>query len=234
MDGDFPAHADFAALNRLLTNRHSCRAFLAKPVPRELIERILQTAGRAASWCNSQPWQVEVTSGEATESFRQAIYAHVASGEHSAAYDYPAPLQYAGKYLERRRGCGLALYQSLGISRDDKQAARLQGLENFNLFGAPHVAIITAPADLGAYGAIDCGAYIGMFLLAAESLGIGAIAQAALAAYPDFIRAHFGLPEERRVVAGISFGYADKSHPANGFRTSRVPVAEMVTWHGAA
>ena len=38
-----------------LTGRHSARAFLPEPVPRELIERILLIAGRAPSGSNAQP-----------------------------------------------------------------------------------------------------------------------------------------------------------------------------------
>ena len=51
-----------------------------------------------------------------------------------------------------------------------------------------------------------------------------------LAHYAPFVRAHFGLPEDRRMVCGISFGYADRSHPVNGYRTSRADLSEAVTW----
>ena len=49
------------------------------------------------------------------------------------------------------------------------------------MFGAPHVAIVTSDEALGVYGAVDCGAYVSNFMLAAHSLGVGSIAQAALA-----------------------------------------------------
>ena len=100
------------------------------------------------------------------------------------------------------------------------------------MFGAPHVAIVTCEQDLGIYAAIDCGAYVANFLNAATSLGLGCIAQAALASHPDAIREHFGLPGTRRVVCGISFGYEDAAHPANGFRTTRAGLDEAVTWAG--
>ncbi|MFD5831657.1 hypothetical protein ACFWGZ_39835, partial [Lentzea sp. NPDC060358] len=60
-------------------------------------------------------------------------------------------------------------------------------------------------------------------------LGLGAAPQAALATYPDFFREHFGLPENRLVVAGVSVGYPDVAHPVNSFRTSRGDAA--VTFH---
>lgn len=67
-------------LEELLNERYSVRAFLPKPVPRETIEHVLSVAQRTASWCNSQPWQVLIASGEAKERFRKSIYAEAASG----------------------------------------------------------------------------------------------------------------------------------------------------------
>jgi nitroreductase len=90
----------------------------------------------------------------------------------------------------------------------------------------PNVAIITTDRELGTYGAIDCGAYVANFVLAARSLGVGAIAQAALAAYPTFWRERLRLGEERLVVCGISLGHEDPMHPANRFRTSRADVSQ--------
>jgi hypothetical protein len=42
------------------------------------------------------------------------------------------------------------------------------------------------------------------------------------------IRRHFAIPDDRRVVCGISFGFADHAHKINGYRTSRASVAETV------
>ena len=82
-----------------------------------------------------------------------------------------------------------------------------QALENYNFFGAPHVAIIHTDEPLGIYGAVDCGAYVGNFMLAAQALGLGTIPQAALARHSGLIRRHFKLADDRKVVCGISFGY---------------------------
>ncbi len=215
-------------LERLLGQRYSCRGFLPTPVPRETIERILALAQRTASWCNSQPWHLTITSGAATERFREALLGH--AKEHAAAPDLAFPAEYRGVYLDRRRECGLQLYAAVGVARGDREAGERQRLENFRLFGAPHAAIVTSDARLGVYGAVDCGAYVSNFMLAARALGVASIAQAALGAFPGFTREHFGIGEDRIVVCGISFGYEDPAHPANVFRTSRAPVADAVTW----
>lgn len=224
-----PAEADaHEALMRLLSTRYSCRAFLPAPVPDAVIRRILETAQRTASWCNSQPWQVIVTSGEATRRLAEGLFEHARG--HPAQPDIPFPREYAGAYKERRRTCALQLYDSVGVKMGDREASGRQALENYRLFGAPHALIITAPEALGAYGAVDCGAYVANLMLAAHSLGLATIAQAALAGQSPFLRRHFGIPEDRRIVCGVSLGYADADHPANQFRTTRASLEEVVDW----
>jgi nitroreductase len=216
-------------LEELLDERYSCRAYRPDPVPRPIIDRILTAAQRTASWCNSQPWQVVIASGEAKEKFRKLIYAEAASGA-GDNHDFTPPREYLGVYQERRRESGFQLYNTLGIARGDKAAYGRQALENYNFFGAPHVAIIHTDEALGIYGAIDCGAYVGNFLLAAQALELGTIPQAALARHSGLIRRHFGLGDDRRVVCGISFGFPDRDHKINSYRTSRANIPDAVTF----
>jgi nitroreductase len=215
----------------LLSARFSCRAFLSKPVARTTIERILAAAQKTASWCNSQPWRLEITSGQETQKFRELMYGVASSGRANSG-DFPFPREYRGVYLERRRESGFQLYNSLGLARGDKAGYARQALENFNFFGAPHVAIVHTDEALGVYGAIDCGGYVTSFMLAAQALGVATIPQAALAFHSEVVRRHFGLGEDRRVVCGISFGYADPDHKANSYRTSRARVSDTVTFVG--
>ena len=229
MSARFTTEQRIGVLEELLNERYSVRAFLPQPVPRETIDHVLQVAQRTASWCNSQPWQVVIASGDAKERFRTLIHAEAASGAPENT-DFPFPREYRGVYLDRRRESGFQLYNTLGIPRGDKVAYAKQALENYNFFGAPHVAIVHTDEPLGIYGAIDCGAYVSNFILAAQALGLGTIPQAALARHSGLIRKHFKLADDRRVVCGISFGYADHSHKVNSYRTSRAAIADVVTF----
>ena len=213
------------AVEALLSERYSCRAFLPDPVPDEIIERLFGAAQRTASWCNTQPWQVHLLGGEAISRFSREITEHVLSHEQSADLGMP---EYEDVYLERRRESGFALYSALGIERSDREARGLQMLKNFTFFGAPHTAIITTDRALGTYGAVDCGGYVSNLLLTAQSLGLGSIAQAAIAMYADFVRQWLELPEDRAVVCAVSFGYADPEEPANAFRTTRADLDVVV------
>lgn len=223
-DAKLGAALDFDAL---VESRFSARKFRPEPVPDADLRRILELAQRTPSWCNCQPWQVVITRGAATERFRKAVLAHASSGAKPAP-DFAFPEAYLGVYRDRRKVCGVQLYESLAIGREDKAAAAAQALENFRFFGAPHVAIITTPAALGTYGLLDCGLYIQTFMLAARSRGVDSIAQAALASYPDFIRELLGIAPERKVVCGISFGYAESEHAIHSYRTERAAVADVV------
>lgn len=216
-------------VEQLLNRRASCRGFRRERVPDDLLRRLAAIAQRTASWCNSQPWQVIITSGVATDDLRQAIYARASAGEKDAS-DFDFPREYRGVYQDRRRETGFQLYEAVGLARDDKSGRLRQTLENFRMFGAPHVAIITSDEALGPYGALDCGAYVANFLLAIEAAGLGAIAQAALAHHSAFIRDYFKLGDDRRVVCGISFGFPDPDHPANTVRTARASIDEAVQW----
>jgi iodotyrosine deiodinase len=93
--GLLPQYGDDERLERalafchLLQGRRSCRQFAATPVPREIIQAALRTAGTAPSGANHQPWHFAVIGSaarkralrEAAEQEEQAFYADKASAE---------------------------------------------------------------------------------------------------------------------------------------------------------
>lgn len=215
------------ALEHVLASRHSCRGFLPDPVEAATLRRLFTMAQRTASWCNSQAWQVLLLSGADTTALSDRLVARVPAGPEQP--DIPGPERYEGAYQDRRRACGFALYNAVGVARDDQEGRLLQMLENFRFFGAPHVAIVTSPKALGTYGVMDCGGYVANVLNAAQALGVNAIAQAAIAMYADVVRDQLAIPDDRSIVCAVSLGYADPEHPANAFRTEREDVDVAVT-----
>jgi len=223
-----PAGDDVQTLHRLMHARFSCRAYLPAQVELSTVRSILDVARASASWCNVQPWdELVIASGARTEAFRQALAAH-ARAHPEGDSDIPFPEAYRGVYQERRRSAGYQLYAALGIAREDHARRAQQAFENFHLFGAPHVAIVTVPREQGVYGAVDAGGFVCAFMLSAQAHGVATTAQAALARQSGFIRSYFNIPEDRRVLCGISFGYADAAHPVNGYRTERAAVDDFL------
>ena len=217
-------------IDSAITARHSCRAFLTSPVSQELITEIVTLAQRSPSWCNSQAWQLDITTGTATSHLSDALIAAASDGT-AAAPDVPWPARYVDAYAERRRTCGFALYDSVGIARDDHDARFAQALENLRFFGAPHVAIVTSPKDLGAYGLIDCGSFISTFQYVAQSRGVSTIAQAAPTMYSETIRGELGISPDRDILCALAFGFEDTEHPINRFRTERADASSVIAWH---
>jgi nitroreductase len=216
-------------LTDILQARYSCRAFLSDPVPDDVITRIILTARHVPSWCNAQPWQVTITKGDATDRFRTALMDAASQGAVPEP-DLDWPKGYSGVYGDRRRTCGFQLYDAVGIDKSDREGRSAQMLRNYALFDAPHVAIITAPAELGPYGAMDSGGFVTAFTLAATALGVATIAQAAIAAYAPLVRDHLDIPDDRLVLCAVSFGYADTNAPINQFRTERADPTDIIDW----
>ena len=221
--------APFETLNVLLQTRYSCRAFLDRPVAHSDIEKIVEAAQRVPSWCNAQPWQLILCEGAQTKVLADALTA--AAKEGLQAPEIPFPESYSGKYKHRRSTCGWQLYEAVGVAKGDRAASRQQMLQNYRFFNAPQVAILTIPKELGAYAALDAGAFVTAFTLAAQALGIATIAQAAIAGMAPILREKLQIEADRDILCAVSFGYEDKHHPANAFRTKRAGVHEVLRWH---
>lgn len=214
-------------LNDILEQRYSCRAFQSEPVEQSVLAEVFALAQRTPSWCNTQPWQVHLLSGDARESLSKALMESVLAG--SGGSDYPLP-EYTGVADDRRKVAGFGLYQALDIARDDKLARGAQMLKNFEFFGAPHVAVITSDAPLGFYGGVDCGGFVANLVNAAHAHGLGTCAQGAIAMQAPVIREFLDLPEDRLVVCAVAIGRPDLSDRVNAFRTERAEAADVVTY----
>ncbi|NIE64448.1 nitroreductase family protein [Burkholderia sp. Ax-1719] len=218
---------DLAAFDRLTNGRSTCRAYQNTALDAELIRSIVAMAGRSASWCNVQPWQLVITETlDSTERFREALMTRVRSHPENES-DLPFPPRYEGVYGERRRGAGIALYSALGIGRKDTESTAEQAFRNFRMFDAPHVAIVTVPAELGPYALVDAGGFVSSFLLAAFAHGVATTPQGALARHAHFVREYFDIPDTQHMICGIAFGYAEVEHPVNQFRTTRAGVDDL-------
>ncbi|MGA2368866.1 MAG: nitroreductase family protein, partial [Dehalococcoidia bacterium] len=68
--------------------------------------------------------------------------------------------------------------------------------------------------------------------LAALNYGLGSIMLAAGASYPDIVRKKLNIPHSKQLVIAMAIGYPDPDAPINSFRTERVPLGEICTWHG--
>ena len=217
-------------LDQTIRERRSVRGFLPKPVPRDVLEEVLALAQHAPSNCNVQPWRVYIASGNTLEKLRSALLQEVTTG---ASPVMVAPIdEFLGVYREKQVACAVELYGKMGIERDDRVGRMNASLRNFQFFDAPHVAYICMAKSFGIGVALDVGMYVQTLMLAMQSRGIGSCAQASLRAYPELVGEHLSIPDDERILCGLSFGYEDPTVPANQTRQPRDPISSNVVFRG--
>lgn len=210
--------------------RYSVRGFKPKPVSKEIITRILQAAVRAPSWGNLQTWEFAVVGGEVMKKLK-LILTEKASVSDERYPDIPQP-QWPSLYMERRRENGLRLYQHMGISREDKERQLQWFVDMYRFFDAPNSIIVYTERGLSEWALLNIGLVIQNIALGALNYGLGTTILAAGMSYPNEVRHLLHIPESKQLVVAIAIGYPDEEALANKFRSHRVPLDEVVTWHG--
>jgi nitroreductase len=141
------------------------------------------------------------------------------------------PEKWEEPYRSRRLACGLALYQALGIGREDADRRIKAWNNNYSFFGAPVGLFFFLDRTLAQGSWVDMGLFLQNVMLAARAFDLATCPQAALAEYPDIVRRLLNVPDTRALVCGMSLGYPDSAAPVNHFRTAREPVANFTLWY---
>ncbi len=218
-----------AMFDEIVRQRRSLRAYLAQPVDPATLETIFTVAQRAPSNCNTQPWLTHVASGASLKALRDVLPGKFMAGEISL--DFPYDGVYSGVYKERQYGSAQALYDSVGIARENKARRNEQFMRNFIFFDAPHVAFLFLPEPFGLREAADLGMYAQTLMLAMTAHGLGSCPQTALSFEADLIRETLGISASNKLLFGISFGYPDPDAPVNRCSTDRAALPDAVTFH---
>ncbi len=218
----------FAQLHALLEARSSTRGFTPEPLPEPTLRQLLEAAQRAPSWCNVQPWRVVITSPPTTARVVAALVAAAEQGPPRP--ELPFPEDYPSPHREHRRACGLALYGAMGVARRDEPGRRRAWLRNYQIFDAPHLAVVSCHKSLGPYGLLDLGVWLGTLLPAAQALGVATCPMASVVGYPQVLRAELSISPDDVLAFGLALGIADPAVPANAARTSREPLEANVTF----
>lgn len=218
------------SVEEAITGRQSTRAYLDKPVSRDLIIKLLEIAGRAPSGSNIQPWKVWVVTGAKKEALTEKLLKRQRSGDPGKRnYNY-YPVEWREPYIGRRRECGWGLYSTLGIEKGDKERMLRQHGLNYEFFGAPVGLFVTLDKDMELGSWLDTGMFIQSIMLAARGLGLETCPQAAFCNYYDAVVEHLGIPADQELVCGISLGYADPDAIVNRFRTTRIAAESFTTF----
>ena len=218
------------AVDEAITSRHSIRAFLPTPVPRETIEEILAVASRAPSGTNTQPWHVAVLTGAALQSLSMKLVAAyddpVERARHTEEYAY-YPTEWKSPFIDRRRKVGWDLYGLLGIAKTDKERMHAQHRRNYEFFGAPVGFMFTIDRIMRQGSWLDFGMFLENIMVAARGRGLDTCPQAAFTPFHRLITEAIGIPEDQQLVCGMSLGWRDANAIENTLVTEREPVARF-------
>ena len=206
--------------------RRTIRAFKEEPVPEAVIREVLELARQAPSNSNTQPWRIDIVSGEARQRLQEAIFEEINAGTRPYPAFPPGGSGLKGRYKERQRECAFQYFGAVGIDKEDKQARMALSMKNWEFFGAPHAALLSYPETMHRANALDIGIFLQTLMLLFVERGIASCPQGALATYPGPVKAMLPVPEENAILCGLSFGYPDLDAQINSAaaKMDREPV----------
>ncbi len=211
-----------------ILSRHSMRVFHDRPVPKEVLHRLLDVSRYAASNGNVQPWKVYVTSGAARRRLSAAILTAMDTGEEGGPAEYDVyPRVFTQPYDARRKKVGKDLYTLLEVPKGDAAGMAKQFRKNFEFFGAPIGMILTIDRGMGNGQWVDSGILLGNLMLMAREEGLHTCPQAAFARYQKIVRRELAIPDNEVVICGLAIGYADAAEVPNNLITERAAVEEF-------
>lgn len=214
-----------------LKTRISTRAFLPTAIPRDTVQEVLDIARWAPSGGNLQPWHVHIVMNDARDRLVATVKSKIAENPFADEAElavYPPKLQ--EPFRSRRYAVGEAMYELLGIPREDKAARLAQLARNFELFGAP----------VGLFFSLDRSfdkgqwAHLGMFMqsiaLAADAKGLSTCMQEAWITRAKTVTEFLELPNTMQLYCGMALGISDPDADVNRMRSARAEISEFTTF----
>ena len=219
--------------NDIVHERRSIRGYQQKPVPRELIEEIIDLAKRAPSSMNTQPWHFHVITGEPLERIRKGNTEKMMSG---SAVDREIKMNhgYEGPHRERQIEIGVQLFEAMGIARDDKPKRQDWVMRGFRQFDAPVSIVITVDKALAddTIAHFDCGAATYGLVLAAWSKGLGSVINGQGIMQSSVVRENANIPEDEVIMTCVAMGYPSDEFVANDVKSRRVANDQVASFVG--
>ena len=220
-------------VSEALDSRRTCRAFLDTPVPKETLETILATAMRAPSGGNLQPWRVYAVTGSVRDEIVRRVHEKMPETPRGEGAEYAIyPPELTEPYRTRRFQVGEQMYAALGIPREDKASRLAWFARNYEFFDAPAALFFTMDRQMQEGQWSDLGMFLQSIALMAREQGLHTAFQEAWAVWTPTIVDVLGIPDHEMLFCGMGIGFEDPEHPLAGFRSERVPVDEITSFHG--
>ena len=210
-------------VSEAVLSRRSIRAFTSKPINNKVIHDLLALAARSPSGGNLQPWKIYVINNQSMKKFIE-FQGNWNQPETPGYAIYPSGL--TEPYRTSRYQLGEAMYELLGIPREDKDARLQQVLRNFEFFGAPAAIFCFVDKQMGPPQWSDLGMFLQTFMLLAQEAGIDTCAQEAWAMKNDSVSEFVGSDKNDILFCGLALGYKDEDAVINQLSSERRPIEQ--------
>lgn len=210
--------------------RRSIRAFQDKPVPLDVIRRVMDTARWAPSGCNFQPWEATIVTGQPLKDLQAKMAVTPPQNPREYSWDDPEVIP---ECKARLHGVGKAMYAAMGIGREDVEARNKFMGANLVSFGAPAVLLCYFDRRMGPPQWSDVGMWLQTIMLLLRGEGLDSCPQEFLSVYAKLIKDFLGVSDETHIFfCGIAIGYREADNPVNQFEREREPVDGNVKFLG--
>ena len=220
-------------VTQAVATRRSVRQFIDRPVDLAVLERVLDKARNAPSGGNVQPWNAIVLTGEPLAQLTGAVLAKAASEPMGSGFEYDIyTTGLEGRYEAQRRALGHAMFEAVGLGREDKAGRIAQMAQNWTGFGAPVQLFTYTRKYMGPPQWSDMGMWLQTVMLLLREEGLDSCPQEIWARYGEFMKGQLGIDDEHIFFCGMAVGYRDPAAPINTFPVPRVSLSETVAFKG--
>lgn len=216
-----------------INKRKSIRGFKPDPVSKDVLSKILESACRAPSAMNTQPWEFIVVTGDVLNKLRAAIVAQLNKKE--PMHPDHEVVSWSNDSIYRNHQVELAkkIFDLMDIPRDDKKKRTAWLERGFRFFDAPVAIILLTDKSLSDIGPLlDLGAVMQNICLSALHFGLGTCIEDQGVLYPGVLREVLNITENKKIIIAIAIGYPDWDFPANALSSGRQSLDKNTRWMG--
>ena len=223
-----------------IQSRRSIRSFKPDPVPKKVLEKLLDTCRWAPSASNIQPWEFAILGGKVLEEIKARLEKKAESEWDTSKLrfrnispDVPQP-ELAEPYLKRaldmRASTDTHQFPPGTEDLDKKRFAYL--LSGARFFDAPNAIIVLIDKSLYPKALFDAGLISQTICLAAFNHGLGTCLMTMGVYWPDILKNMLEIADSKIVVLAIAIGYPKTEALVNTLERTRESLDTFTHWHG--